>query len=628
MDNFNIEQEANKITVSIRVKLVNEDYSIGTGIIVIPQKDEVTIGYLFTAQHVVIGKDSFSYNKYDSSPMIFQENDLEIKLNDININIIKNTFYKPNEKEDFAFALVDLKSNNILFLPRIKISNYDLIYQKDFRYVTLGYPNISDELSEALELKSPSELPVKEGVTTPRIRLQSVIPVGTAKLEQKGSNIVDNLEGFSGAGVFFTDNTEVHLTGLVVEASGFSSIIILNFNKITEIANLMIEEILLNDTSLNFNLLETNTMFNYGETLINLKDINNDDILNFIKTKIGDVNYETVKELKSNSKTVETEKSRIDLQIKELAKNCAYIGAEYNKEKRYHLATRYFNYAISIDSSYNTVFLTAKHNRKKGDNIKEIIENSDKIIYNPYKDSISKFNALKEKIFILEENNSDDRLYEVVCDLLITAQTISPPISTDEVQPYINKCKKIINEENTRQISIGSNPSIEPYIYMSEICRDFNLLEESVYFLTCAKELLKLLRKNEENGNTLNFINSKIDLFIEKNTLTTSTIFNAQREAEKTITYIEKIKIETEENILADISIIIEKINQIYNQSNDTGLLKRIDENIRSLLEKNPLNDKTEILSLIESNNLPSQKIAKENILDINKGKVLNNIMI
>lgn len=627
MNIFNIESEAQKITASIKV--VIDDYeSCGTGIIVIPNSEKGQFGYLFTAQHVLTGSQSFQYGDYDSQPIQLIEKNLEIKLNDLNIRILNNTFYKPHKKEDFAFGIIDLKDNNLTFLPKIKISNYDLIYRQELKYLIFGHPNITNGIGESLELKSPSEITPSEYIDIPRIKLKSEIPIGVAKQGQSGSDIADKLQGFSGSGVFFTDHTEIHLTGLVVEALGFASIIILDFNRIVEIANLIIEDQLTQDKNILYPILETNTNFNCASTLLNLRDINNENILNYIENKIGGVKQEDIEKLKNNSKAIETEKIKIDAMLKELAKNCAYIGAEYNQQKRYNLATRYFNHAISIDNSYNTIFLTAKNNRKKGENIDEILKNSEEIINNSYNDPISKANALKEKILALEEKENSLEAYTAICDLLTTISPITPSISIDEVHFYIDKCKTILNDENVKQVSKGKLPTIDPYIYMAELCKEFNLLDDSIFFLTCAKEIAKLLRKKEESEKTLSFINNQIDTFIHQNTLNPSAIFNAQKNAEKAIGYIENIKNEHENNIINDIGIIIDKINEIYNKSNDTGILKKIDENIRLLIEKSPVNIENQTPSLEQVGILSSLPTSENTNHSSNRTKFLNSILM
>lgn len=629
MNICNLESEAQKITALIKIS-TDEYESIGTGIIIIPQIENSQIGYLFTAQHVITGKDHFLYGDYDSSPIQLVEEGLEVKLNGSILKILQNTFYRPEEKEDFAFGLIDLKANNLLFLPRIKISNYDLMYRQGLHYLTFGYPNITDNIGESLELKSPSELPDPESLNIPRIKLRSEIPVGVARQGQTGSNIADNLEGFSGSGVFFTDHSEIHLTGLVVEALGFSSIIILDFNRIIEKTNDLIEKLPLLYENTKYPLLETNATFNCGKTLVNLKDINNENILKYITENIGNIDINEIDRLKNNSKIINSEKNRIDLLLKELAKNCAYIGAEYNQQKRYNLATRYFNHAISIDNAYSTIFLTAKNNRKKGDDLEEILANSKKIINDPYSNITSKTTALKEKIFILEEKGNNNEVYDTICELLSILSSTTDPNSNDEIRLYIEKCKIIINEENIKQVSLGKLPSIDPYIYMAETCKDFNLLDDTVFFLTCAKELSKLSKSKDETSKALAFINNKIDAFISKDNINPIDIFNAQKHAEKIIDNIKDIKTKTEENILNDIGTIIDKINEIYNKSNDTGILKKIDENIRFLIDKNT-NDS---INLESSPTNPTHLLAKTQKEDIStaesptKSRFFNNLLL
>lgn len=209
---------------------------------------------------------------------------------------------------------------------------------------------------------------------------------------------------------------------------------------------------------------------------------------------------------------------------------------------------------------------------------------------NFYKSPLEKYRAYKDKISILEESEKNIEIYESICGFLNLIQSESNLKKLDENLPkeYVHKCKIIINNETASFIKNGKKQDLNPYLYMSELCKKLSLYEESLYFLICAKELLKISDLKDRNTSSVENINILIKEIISQGKVSSDVIFTAQSEVENDLTFFEKLKDDFNNSIHEDLQIIIDKINNIYSKSNNTGILKQIDENIRLLIERKP----------------------------------------
>lgn len=620
--------EIAKITVSIEN---NKQSEKGTGFIV-KQNNEDTMAYLFTAKHVFTGSKQNLTNNYTNNlpqKIYFDKKDIQVKLRKKEIFIENNeVFYLSS---DIAFAFINLVENSIENIKCVKISDHDF-FNKFCGFYAFGYPNtVSEDYGQVLELEFTREAETslhksnEEEIPTHTFKelvFSSKRNLGSFKKPGCPTNISDTLGGLSGGGIFLNKESDfLHINSIIIKSDGFTSIIALNLLEEIENINNLVEKECKSDNSIH-PLLQINQIFEFDDNKIKLDNI---DIEKF-KEKIGTIDNETSEQY-LDSKKLRYEKQNIEKKRKELAQHCIGLALKFNEEKKYNLATRYFKHAIDLDNSYKPLFLISKDNRNTKSNIaynKAIIELANEKLIDTTINQEDQYNLIIEKINALE--NSKDEQYNAIMDFFKIVEKIDNEKLTlnsslkDNIEKYLEIAKNIINSTLENSIRNNNAISAEYYLYMAEVAKSNKSFSFLFYFLYAARDLIKFLYTKTQPIEDIEYINKELEEALRNEEYQRSEIFKAQTDAEKQIKIFEKLKRESDAILFNDVKEILQKINDIYDKSNDSGILQVISETIESINNKIHQYDANTLLDLETKNNDKNTKKTGLGLRSINTG--------
>jgi len=564
-----ISNDLSKITVCVINKKINEG---GTGFI-LKQSDEYDFGYFFTAKHVILGKNYQSNPDYLNSGKCFvDKKELSLYLDGREIFLYGDEIFYLDI--DIAFGIVKLSENSLENLKKIKVSDYDFSSNYKYNFYAFGYPSfVSKEYGDAIELDFTREVSLSE---QKELVFSSKRNLGSTRINKTESNISTILGGLSGGGIFLNKESDyLHVNSLIIKADGFTSIIALNLlEQINKINGVFIQY----NGDENIPRLEMNQFFEFDDEHIKLECIDYEKF----KEKIGDID-ETEFSLYKNSRKIIDHKRNLENERKKLAKFCVKLALSYNENKEYHLSTRYFKHAIDLDESYKPLFLLSKNNRSKYN--EAIIKTTDDVLMTRDINYETQYELIKQKILALDDNKKNQ--YEAILEFFNIKQNVNESeFITHDVENYLCMARDIINCDI--EISLKNNKNIfaENYLYMAEVSKTNKSFYHSVYFLYAARDLVKFIYNKNQPIDEIEYANEKLTSVLSDESFDRSIIFKAQIEAEEKIRSFEKIKKESDAILFNDVKDILQKLNDIYDKSNDSGILQEISQTIDSISKK------------------------------------------
>ncbi len=572
MNNRSISDNLAKVSVYIQN---NKKDGRGSGFI-LKSSDEHDFAYLLTAKHVILGE------KYQENPdylmqdeWTFDNDDFDFYLNGKIISLYKNQIFFLLDV-DIAFGLVSLSDNSLGDIKKIRLSDNDFSSNYKVNFYTFGYPVIaSKEYGHGIELdfiREVTNLEQKESVFSSKRNLGN--PMGSQSIS---SNISKALGGLSGSGIFLNKESDcLHVNSLIIKADGFSNIIALNLLEKIE----KINELISKYSSEEIPRLEVNQNFEFDDESIKLESI---DYEKFIE-KIGELDENELSRYGRSSSEIINEKRCLEKNRKKLAQYCIKLALSHNEKKQYHLSTRYFNHAIDLDSSYKPLFLISKNNRSKYNKAVVKIANETLMTHDlSYEDQ---YELIKQKIVALESDENEQ--YKAIIEFFNINQNIKKTESIKlDIENYLLSAKNIINKNICDLLKSNGEISIEDYLYMAEKSELNESFYYSVYFLYAARDLAKLIYDKNKIPEIIAEINKKLSNVLNNKSFDHSMrSFDAQREAEEQIRSFEKIKEESEAILFNDVKDILQKLNDIYDKTNDSGILQEISKTIDSISKK------------------------------------------
>ena len=375
--------------------------------------------------------------------------------------------------------------------------------------------------------------------------------------------------------------------------------------------------------NINLSEIKGNTYFSFDKNLIDLENINYNKLLEHI----GSVDEDDCKNYEKN-RDIKLKREAIERDIVKIAQYCAYWGVKVNQENQYDKARMFFRHAIALDSRYKQFFLLVKSERRSKAENNQIIATSEEIISNPNSTSERQYEALKQKIQILQEESNNSELYNTLYDLLKISKNIEKTESTiTEIGAYIDQLLQLTNLETEAALKKGESISATKYIDINELAIENNQIniaqnsietlknylnreaevllnsgkqvnvnryieisdiaisnkqpETAIYLLYCAKELSKLSLSRRDSLETNKDINNKISTIVNDFDLERNIVFQTQSSAESLGSSLEKIKEQADVQLFSDVKSILAKINDIYDKSNNSGILNEIENNIK-----------------------------------------------
>ena len=622
-------EKIRKITVHIEY-----DGERGTGFI-LRQNDNDKVAYLFTAKHVLFGNGFQQDNRCNENHQInIKPDKLSLTLNypalrNLTVNEI---VYHIKTYDDFFFAL-DLESNKILDIPSVRISEYITASDRGYNFYTFGYPKIANiggnNFGEYFHLINASKSIKKLNLGDQEPFEEKTISFNAKNIQgiinQKGeSSLPTYLSGLSGSGIFYFDNSIFYITAIVIRAQSINSIYAIDLYNNIDALN----ECIVNQENIKISQIKGNAYLSFDKNLIDLENINYNKLLEHI----GLVDEEESKKYEKN-KDIKLKREAIERDIVKTAQYCAYWGAKVNQDQQYDKARIYFRHAIALDSRYKQFFLLVKSERRSKADNNQIIATSEEIISNPNSTPERQYQALKQKIQILQEENNNYELYNAIYSLLKISKNIETSenliieikayisqllqltnLETDAflkegesisatkyidinelaiensqielAKESINTLKTYLNREAEVLLSRGKTVNVNRYIEVSDIAIINTQPETAIYLLYCAKELSKLCSSKLDNLENTKDINNKISKIVNDFDLERNAIFQAQTLAESLGSSLEKIKEQADIQLFSDVKSILTKINDIYDKSQNSGILKEIEENIKIINSK------------------------------------------
>ncbi|WP_298612645.1 hypothetical protein [uncultured Thiothrix sp.] len=663
-------EQIRKITVHIAY-----EEQRGTGFI-LRQNDEDKVAYLFTAKHVLFGEGFQQKNTYNENYQININSDklsLTLKHPIIRNLIVTGIVYHIKTHDDFCFFSLDLESNKILDVPSLKISEYITAFDRGYDFYTFGYPKIStiegDNFGEYFKVINPSKSLKKINLGDQEPFEQKTISFNAKNIHgvvnQKGeSSLPTSLRGLSGSGIFYFDNSILYITAIVIRAHSINSIHTIDlYNNID-----LINECIRNQENINLSEIKGNTYFSFDKNLIDLENINYNKLLEHI----GSVDEDDCKNYEKN-RDIKLKREAIERDIVKIAQYCAYWGVKVNQENQYDKARMYFRHAIALDSRYKQFFLLVKSERRSKAENNQIIATSEEIISNPNSTSERQYEALKQKIQILQEESNNSELYNTLYDLLKISKNIEKTESTiTEIGAYIDQLLQLTNLETEAALKKGESISATKYIDINELAIENNQIniaqnsietlknylnreaevllnsgkqvnvnryieisdiaisnkqpETAIYLLYCAKELSKLSLSRRDSLETNKDINNKISTIVNDFDLERNIVFQTQSSAESLGSSLEKIKEQADVQLFSDVKSILAKINDIYDKSNNSGILNEIENNIKNLNSRFTSNN-TDTLEEPKASSYPANSNLSTNIKSSIHGFFINIIL-
>lgn len=558
-----------KITVYIDNKKTGER---GTGFI-LKQSDNHRFAYFFTAKHVILGKNYQDNSNY-AMPNILEQfdcNELDLRINDTKLLLYKNKIFYLDV--DISFGIIDLSITSLNDVKTIKISDYDFSSNYKYDFYTFGYPAIiSKEYGEVIELSFKREV-------NNELLFSSNGNLGSASGSKAQSNISMILGGLSGSGIFLNKTSNsLHISSLIVKAAGFKTIIALNLLDYIEKINVLTK----NNFDEDIPLLEMNKDFEFDNETIELHNIDYDEF----KKKIGEIDEAELSPYRENYRKVIDDKKSLENKRKKLAQYCASLALTYNEEERYHLSTRYFKHAVDLDISYKPLFLISKSDRSKYTNA--VVKITDETLTSHDIGYEDQYKLLKQKIEVLDENRNEQ--YDAIVDFFnINQQVEQSDVTRNDIEKYLSLAKNIINDDIEQSLKLNHKVTAENYLYMAEVSELNKSFHHSVYFLYAARDLMRLFYKKDQSSDYFNYVNDRLKVVFSDesfNYADRSMVFKFQTDAEEKIRSFEKIKEESEAVLFNDVKDILQKLNDIYDKTNDSGILQEISKTIESMSKK------------------------------------------
>lgn len=558
-----------KITVYIDNKKTGER---GTGFI-LKQSDNHRFAYFFTAKHVILGKNYQDNSNYAMPSILdkFDCNELDLKANDTKFFLYENKIFYLDV--DISFGIIDLSITSLNDIKKIKISDYDFSSNYKYDFYTFGYPAISSEkYGEFIELNFRGEKDKKLLFSSNR-NLGSVSSYNKSK-----STIFAGLGGLSGSGVFLNKTSDyLHVNSLIVEADGYRTIIALSLLDYIDGIN----ELIKNNFDEEIPILEMNKDFDFDNETIELDNIDYDRF----KEKIGEIDEAELSPYENSRKVIDDKKSLEDKR-KKLAQYCACLALTYNKKRQYHLSTRYFKYAVDLDISYKPLFLISKNDRSKYN--EALVKVTDETLIHHDISYEDQYKLLKQKIEVLDGDKNEQ--YKAIVDFFnINQQVEQSDLTRNDIEKYLSLAKTIINDDIEKSLKSNYKVTAENYLYMAEVAELNKSFHHSVYFLYAARDLMRLFYKKDQSLDYSDYVNGKLNAVFSNeyfDHVDRSMVFRFQTDAEEKIRSFEKIKEESEAVLFNDVKDILQKLNDIYDKTNDSGILQEISKTIESMSRK------------------------------------------
>ena len=544
----------------------------GTGFI-LKLYDDQKFAYLFTAKHVVLG-ENYLENQNDQVWQ-FNNDDFSFSLGEKDIFLYENKIFFLDV--DIAIGLVDLVENNLDDVNKIRLSDYHVANNQKSEFYTFGYPVIaSEKYGQVIELDFLREIGTQEHG---ELIFSSRVVLGNAKISSGSvsSNISTVLGGLSGSGVFVNNDLNyLYLNSLIVKADGLTNIIALNILEQIDNINSLFEKI---KDDIPIPPIELNSYFSFDNEVIKLDHIDYEKF----KEKIGEISEEALSPYKDSSKVI-SEKKKIELQRKKLAQYCATLALSFNQEKKYHLATRYFNHAIDLDLSYKPLFLITKSDRVKYN--KTLLDVTNNVLLNHNISYEEQYELIKQKVAALDDNA--DEQYDALMEFFnIRKKLGESENSKSECENYLSLARNIINKNVKSLLEQNKTVTIDNYLYMVEVAKNNKSSYYSAYFLYAARDMLKFLyNKKQSKKEDVEHINKNLSLVLGDESYERAVIFQAQTDAEEDIKLLLDVKESSDIQFFNDVKNILQKLDDIYDKTNDAGLLKEISQRIDVISRK------------------------------------------
>ncbi|OCB00111.1 trypsin-like peptidase domain-containing protein [Clostridium beijerinckii] len=280
-----IEKELLNLSVRIeRFVLGSENEILGSGIWWEPNKISEYI-YIFTAAHVVLDKKDIIVRYLDKD-----QKDLEVKIEDNNIVCHRDKKIKEGElpSRDVAVLRCRRQDADKAVTNSYKLQTVENL-KENRKMILIGFPDVLFQKSSfALSNKTLNmtfESPDKQ---EKRFKYRMDSSVGIKQYEAN-----DQLVGFSGAGIFHNNNSELLLLGINSSSLGENA----DLNTCAGMSSELIVEIC-KEKGWNIPVMANSVVGNLEDAVNNfLNDIDNDD-LNEIMKQIIENDFEKV--IKSN----------------------------------------------------------------------------------------------------------------------------------------------------------------------------------------------------------------------------------------------------------------------------------------------------------------------------------------
>ena len=497
----------------------------GSGVIFKPEKNS-QYAYVFSAKHVFFEEKNAdeAYKKtsltIDSIKIIIEEDKKEVK-------ILNNTIYFldfiGDKSVDFAFAIVDLFSNNLEddILPLELEDSYDEEYDiSEQVFYIYGYPKSSKgnkNTSRPYRVKYTQRTDVDEYFYQEEFRdVENNIDID--------QGIGDEVSGLSGSGVFLLNEHVIKLRSIFIESTNHNVFICVKLNNIIDEVNIKLNEMFdENHKKLQLQEVQCGNKIIIEKNELNFSEYS--DFSHFKKSIEKDKNFNDFckeKDISFDNKNISKKlKKKLQIERKELYKKTEAMSFVYAKlailsheNGNRYATTRYFKQAIKLNEKHKQALLLEKDLR-------------DNDVENIIKKNIQT-ESLEERVSSLIkalDKNINNKIKEDITNKIISDFNYYSSKSINEYnnEKYFHENKEYFHENVSYHIKrleniIENNVSIRVHYRYRKIAifllsfDNLIIKSYSFHFFIICKEIVESLSKTTENKEFINSIYENISL--------------------------------------------------------------------------------------------------------------------
>jgi tetratricopeptide (TPR) repeat protein len=393
----------------------------GSGVLVKPN-DNAKNGYVFTAKHTLTKAfEKFEYPKHQGEIKIFQNNQKEI------LEIYHKDLFIIDEQLDLAIFILDSNiEDNKGILNQLDVLK---IFNDEFSTcISAGYPTvrkIEDQKDYETDCyichynKIHDNCSYKYEIRTERILF---CPDKSQK---------ENMEGFSGSGVFVHgQDKKYYLSGIVIQSRNQQILICLDLTALFErIKNYLVDR---KEIPIQIDGFSPSKALGIENTTLQLDQI---------KAEIND-NLPLIKDIKSYerfeqqidyiktggefNKKLKKRVEALDKELEEISLTYLYQAILFDENKEHQKATHNFKKSIKYRDDFKAYFYKAKASRKRQDSHNDIKEKQEQREIHEYllkteevrENANKRLESLKELLPVYQDKKDDEKLETTYLALL------------------------------------------------------------------------------------------------------------------------------------------------------------------------------------------------------------------